>query len=56
MQSAPKPHISSDTTIKSYFYLQLIENKILDLKNTTVCEIGTGTETTASLFYNHFKN
>jgi hypothetical protein len=51
-----KTHILADTTIKSYFYLQLIEDKIPSLKNATVCEIGPGTGNMASLFYHHFNN
>ena len=51
-----KTHILSDTNIKSYFYLQLIEDKMRDLKNSTVCEIGPGTGNMASLFYHHFNN
>ncbi len=51
-----KTHILTDTTIKSYFYLQLIEDKIPSLKNATVCEIGPGTGNMASLFYHHFNN
>jgi len=53
---ASKTHILSDTTIKSYFYLQLIENEFSNLKNSTVCEIGAGTGNMASLFFHHFNN
>jgi len=51
-----KTHILADTTIKSYFYLQLIEDKMPNLTNATVCEIGPGTGNMASLFYHHFNN
>jgi putative sugar O-methyltransferase len=51
-----KTHILADTTIKSYFYLQLIEDKIKQLKNATVCEIGPGTGNMASLFHHHFNS
>ena len=51
-----KTHILTDATIKSYFYLQLIEDKMPGLKNATVCEIGPGTGNMASLFYHHFNN
>jgi hypothetical protein len=51
-----KTHILTDTTIKSYFYLQLIEDKIPRLKNATVCEISPETGNMASLFYHHFNN
>ena len=51
-----KTHILSDATIRSYFYLQLIEDKIRDLKNSTVCEIGPGTGNMTPLFYHHFNN
>jgi len=51
---ASKTHILSEETIKSYFYLQLMENKIQKLRGSTVCEIGPGTGNLASLFLNHF--
>jgi hypothetical protein len=51
-----KTHILTDATIKSYFYLQLIEDKMPGLKNATVCEIGPGTGNMAQLFYHHFNN
>ena len=51
---ASKTHTLDDTTIKSYFYLQLIENIVSSLKNCTVCEIGPGTGNMASLLYHHF--
>ena len=51
---ASKTHILSEETIKSYFDLQLLENKIQKLRGSTVCEIGPGTGNLASLFLNHF--
>jgi len=50
-----KTHILDDASIKSYFYLQLIENKMDCLANASICEIGPGTGNMASLFYYHFK-
>jgi len=49
-------HILDPASIKSYFYLQVIENKIETLTNAFVCEIGSGTGNMASLFYHHFKS
>ncbi len=51
-----KTHILSDNTIKSYFYLQLIESQLPCSEKTTVCEIGPGTGNFTSLFYHHFKS
>ena len=51
---ASETHILSDVTIKSYFYLQLLESTIQKLQGSTVCEIGPGTGNLASLFLNHF--
>ena len=51
---ASKTHILSEETIRSYFFLQLLENTIQKLRGSTVCEIGPGTGNLASLFLNHF--
>ena len=51
-----RTHILDDASIKSYFYLQLIENKIESLTKALVCEIGPGTGNLTSLFYHHFKS
>ena len=51
---ASKTHLLSEVTIKSYFYLQLLESTIQKLRGATVCEIGPGTGNLASLLLNHF--
>ena len=51
---ASKAHILSEVTIKSYFYLQLLESTIQELRGSTVCEIGPGTGNLSSLFFYHF--
>jgi putative sugar O-methyltransferase len=53
---ASKTHILSDVIIKSYFYLQLLESTIQELRGggSTVCEIGPGTGNLSSLFFYHF--
>jgi putative sugar O-methyltransferase len=51
---ASKTHILSEATIKSYFYLQLLESAMQKLRGGTVCEIGPGTGNLSSLFFYHF--
>ena len=51
---ASKTHLLSEVTIKSYFYLQLLESTMQKLRGATVCEIGPGTGNLASLLLNHF--
>ena len=51
---ASKTHLLNEATIRSYYFLQILEGTTEKLQGSTVCEIGPGTGIFSSLMLNHF--